>query len=405
MNYDQQYQEQQDQITAGRLLSPVTQWYLFNPNNFRPFTNGGTIRLPFSGIARPGSIGGWLGKKIPWVRGFLDGSGHSTAREYATASMWWSPFGKQYKTTSGAEPFGGKIPKPYVTKPNSVDITLSAVRPLRREQLRLAGPARLLQIGYTPSLGVRGEGFIMGGPYVPNWTHGTDWPSGKPSVVTSYDLGVGRPVRLPKGPAFTGRLLNAPRPKPPRSLIVRPTGALIPYEKYELRNGVGLNYTGNARVAEYESIGPASPNRRYTVGPGKANIRSDAERFAARWERRGASVWRGTVGFGKGVAKVGWRGAVLGARVTSYALWGMLAWDIAKSIGQPLGRDLVTQAERANEKLRSINAWEFGGNLTAAYLSNGAATERQRAIQAISQSRFNGRAAMGSEAMYGHQGY
>ena len=389
MNYDQQYQEQQDQITAGRLLSPVTQWYLFNPNNFRPFTNGGTIRLPFSGIARPGSIGGWLGKKIPWVRGFLDGSGHSTAREYATASMWWSPFGKQYKTTSGAEPYGVK------TKTKTPKIKMSKeARAANKLATRWEGSYSKIEV-----VRVRNDPLRI--------LAGTNRPFMEEAILETHGNYKGA-LRASRTAGTLGTHID---PFSRRTTVgIQNTLRGNLQQMHTLEKQGRLPNPKGATQAQYRRgvvnmgtvwINNGSKTSQVTRNIGKSVVERAKYAKNHPWRTLGSTL--GKVGIG--TSKVGWRGAVLGARVTSYALWGMLAWDIAKSIGQPLGRDLVTQAERANEKLKSINAWEFGGNLTAAYLSNGAATERQRAIQAISQSRFNGRAAMGSEAMYGHQGY
>jgi hypothetical protein len=43
---------------------------------------------------------------------------------------------------------------------------------------------------------------------------------------------------------------------------------------------------------------------------------------------------------------------------------------------------------------------EMGGQLALSYMSQGAYTERQRAIQSISKSQINGRSALGQEANY-----
>jgi len=47
---------------------------------------------------------------------------------------------------------------------------------------------------------------------------------------------------------------------------------------------------------------------------------------------------------------------------------------------------------------------EFGANVGGGFYGQGSVTDRQRAVQAISQSGFNGRRAVGSEAALGHVG-
>ena len=80
-----------------------------------------------------------------------------------------------------------------------------------------------------------------------------------------------------------------------------------------------------------------------------------------------------------------------------------LAWDLTQMVAQPIGSALISSASNA------ITAWndrfmpQMGGQLAMSYMSQGAATERQRAVQAMGRSQINGRSAFGQEAAYMHQ--
>lgn len=80
-----------------------------------------------------------------------------------------------------------------------------------------------------------------------------------------------------------------------------------------------------------------------------------------------------------------------------------LAWDMAKMVGEPLGAYAMGQADNALTKLQDRFMPEMGGDLSIAYLSREAATERQRAMQAMSKAYITGRSAFGQEAMMQHR--
>lgn len=103
----------------------------------------------------------------------------------------------------------------------------------------------------------------------------------------------------------------------------------------------------------------------------------------------------------KGMLTVG-KYALRGAKVVSVVGAISLALDITRMIGEPIGRGLVGAADRA------LTSWEerfmpkIGGRLAMSYLSQGAATDRQRALQAMSNAQITGRSAFGQEARYSH---
>jgi hypothetical protein len=78
------------------------------------------------------------------------------------------------------------------------------------------------------------------------------------------------------------------------------------------------------------------------------------------------------------------------------------AWDVFKMVGEPIGRYLVENINRVGTAWQNRFAPEMGGKIAMSYLASGAATERQRAIEAISRSYINGRSAIGNEAQYLH---
>ena len=81
----------------------------------------------------------------------------------------------------------------------------------------------------------------------------------------------------------------------------------------------------------------------------------------------------------------------------------MFAWDLISMVAEPAGRAAIRGLDNVMTQYQQRFMPELGGRMQMSYLSQGAATERQRAIQAISKSYINGRSAFGSEAQYMHQ--
>jgi len=79
-----------------------------------------------------------------------------------------------------------------------------------------------------------------------------------------------------------------------------------------------------------------------------------------------------------------------------------LMFDAINMIASPISKAGVEAVDSAFNKFASFARPELGGTLNMGFVSYGAATERQRAIQAISKSRINGRSMMGQEAQYMH---
>lgn len=97
----------------------------------------------------------------------------------------------------------------------------------------------------------------------------------------------------------------------------------------------------------------------------------------------------------------------MGMRVAKLGAWastiGAFA-SIGYMIGEPIGRSIVSNATDAINKFSSRFMPEMSGSrLQDGFLTQGAATERQRAIEALSKSSLNGRSAFGQESLYFHQ--
>jgi len=100
------------------------------------------------------------------------------------------------------------------------------------------------------------------------------------------------------------------------------------------------------------------------------------------------SVVRGGIGIAKGLA---------------YIEAAKLVWGVVNPAFETVGRSAVSGLNSMLNKLESIPTPDLGGQLSMSYLSQGAATERQRALMAISKSQINGRSALGNESQYLHR--
>lgn len=99
-----------------------------------------------------------------------------------------------------------------------------------------------------------------------------------------------------------------------------------------------------------------------------------------------------------GVRKWGIRGM----KAVSAVGFMLMMKDIGMAIGEPLARTFIENTNALMERVEQRFMPEMGAKLAAAYLSYGAATERQRALEAISKAHINGRSAFGQEAAMMH---
>lgn len=103
-------------------------------------------------------------------------------------------------------------------------------------------------------------------------------------------------------------------------------------------------------------------------------------------------------GLGAGAFKLGLMGMKGIAAIGSIAT----LWDFTQMIAQPIGRWMVNEANATLTRWEQRFMPEMGGRLAMSYMTTGAATERQRAVQAISKAYINGRSAFGGEAALMH---
>jgi hypothetical protein len=80
----------------------------------------------------------------------------------------------------------------------------------------------------------------------------------------------------------------------------------------------------------------------------------------------------------------------------------MFTYDMATMIGEPLGNMAMKAVDNMYTKYKERFMPETGGQLQLSYLSQGAYTERQKALQAISKSNLNARSGLGNEASEVH---
>jgi hypothetical protein len=154
-------------------------------------------------------------------------------------------------------------------------------------------------------------------------------------------------------------------------------------------------YKGAAAKAAEEIVTDSAKKTRfmgYTSKVASGIDKSAAVVSKAPWKSFAKTAFRGTVKAGVAVGK-------------GFAYYEMakLAFSTANYLFQPLGRAAFAAMDAGLNKLESIATPELGGQLSMSYISQGAATERQRALAAISKSRLNARSAMGGEASYIHR--
>lgn len=113
-------------------------------------------------------------------------------------------------------------------------------------------------------------------------------------------------------------------------------------------------------------------------------------------EKSGKKLTRGHL-LGTKAMRMGMRAAKFGGYV-SLAV-GII--ELGMMVGEPLGRSIVSNANSAITSIQNRYMPEMTmGGLQHGFLTQAAATERQRAIEALSKSSLNGRSAFGQEAMY-----
>lgn len=177
-----------------------------------------------------------------------------------------------------------------------------------------------------------------------------------------------------------------------------------------------------ARISGFENqlrVKARSVSKLDTVLPGRA-VREQLKEYHVLKRRAAINIPRDieTIGrhkaaiikLGDKLTKARWgvfagkaaRFGLTTGRVFSYGMWALTLWDIGKMVGEPIGRYLIENVNRVGDQYMNRFSPEMGGKIALGYLSTGAATERQRAVEAISRSYINGRSAIGQEAQFLH---
>lgn len=156
--------------------------------------------------------------------------------------------------------------------------------------------------------------------------------------------------------------------------------------------------------------GAASIQARKAMLAAKSGKTSFMIKFGSKFGGMGQSIKIDEGSAGKSLYKYGGKRiasklALGAAKGASFIGGAMLAWDLISMVGEPIGRAAIRGLDNLMGEYQRRFLPETGGRLELSYLSQGAATERQRAINAISKSYINGRSAFGSEAEYLHKGY
>jgi len=128
-----------------------------------------------------------------------------------------------------------------------------------------------------------------------------------------------------------------------------------------------------------------------------------SRRFGRELTRNIKGTYTRISGFGKVGMKLGMRAGVAIGKGFAYYQIASLMYSTAQMAFEPLGRKAISTIDSIFNAKTQIGVPELGGNLPMQYLTRGAATERQRALQAIQKSRLNARQAMGNEGQLYHQ--
>jgi len=111
-----------------------------------------------------------------------------------------------------------------------------------------------------------------------------------------------------------------------------------------------------------------------------------------------ANTLKAGYGAARGLGRGLFRAATAFGKGSAYYAVGSLMYEGIKMVANPIGQAATQAVDSTFNSINNMARPELGGQLNLAFISQGAATERQRAIQAISKSRMNGRSILGQEA-------
>jgi len=92
--------------------------------------------------------------------------------------------------------------------------------------------------------------------------------------------------------------------------------------------------------------------------------------------------------------------AMRGGKILSGVGLAMILGEVALAIGTPIGKAAMAGIDSTLTNFTNRFNYNMGGKLALSYLGRGAATERQRALEAMQMSQITGRSAFGQEARY-----
>jgi hypothetical protein len=154
----------------------------------------------------------------------------------------------------------------------------------------------------------------------------------------------------------------------------------------DLRNMKSAHARSLSTRRVFDKVKPKYERKMHILQRKEQWIKKKLGRYAAAQGARTATKW-----------------AIRAAKVGSVIGATMFAWDMAKMVGEPIGRAVVGQLDTALTEWEDRFMPELGGRMQMTYLTQGASTERQRALQAMSKAQITGRSAFGQESKYVHQ--
>ena len=105
---------------------------------------------------------------------------------------------------------------------------------------------------------------------------------------------------------------------------------------------------------------------------------------------------------GPGVPTMGRAGLIMAGRVVNPIMNIILAAQVISFAAETTFKGIRATTEAINRAAERVYSLDLGGELSRGYLTAGAATERQRALQAIQGSHLAGRRFLGNEASLLH---
>jgi len=167
----------------------------------------------------------------------------------------------------------------------------------------------------------------------------------------------------------------------------------IPKRQHLYQQNFNIQYRGIRKMFDIR-VALRDPDQLIKMFPGDKEAKKVAENLSKSGKRLTGTYLRNT------------RLMRMGMRLAKWGSRGVLALSVASlgyMVGEPIGRSIVQGfTDVVNNFHNRFMPEMTGSRLQEGYLTRGAATERQRAIEALSKSSLNGRSAFGQEANFFH---